>query len=93
MIDDCTAEFLADPGEHDDNAVAIQSQYKLYPLPFGNFSIGYYEFTVLNRGRFCAIGIGLALSGFSRAMPGWGLEYFIFLFSFSVHTDFMEVLF
>eukprot|EP01129_Flabellula_baltica_P003140 TRINITY_DN1297_c0_g2_i6.p1 TRINITY_DN1297_c0_g2~~TRINITY_DN1297_c0_g2_i6.p1 ORF type:complete len:806 (+),score=189.82 TRINITY_DN1297_c0_g2_i6:50-2467(+) len=80
-VDHCMIEFLADPGIHDDNAAAVQGKYKLYPLPFGNFSIGYYELTVVNRGKSCAIGIGLALHDFVRAMPGWGLD------SYGFHGD------
>eukprot|EP00029_Vermamoeba_vermiformis_P006436 TRINITY_DN2523_c0_g1_i1.p1 TRINITY_DN2523_c0_g1~~TRINITY_DN2523_c0_g1_i1.p1 ORF type:complete len:827 (+),score=163.63 TRINITY_DN2523_c0_g1_i1:2-2482(+) len=64
------------------DAIAVQSKFKLYPLPKVNFGVAYYELTVeqLNE-KEPTIGIGFALHRYIRAFPGWGKD------SYGVHGD------
>jgi len=59
-----------------------QSISKLFPLPFVDFSIAYYELHVDEPGEVCEIGIGVALKNYLKAMPGWDLEYLFISYLF-----------
>jgi len=76
-----TFYFYASSSSLTNEAIALQSEHKLYPIPIGDFSIAYYEITVLEFGEEPVVGIGVALPNYYRAMPGWGKD------SYGLHAD------
>jgi hypothetical protein len=63
-------------------SIAVQTKFKLYPLPLVNFMVSYYELTIEHFGPDeHVVGIGLALPKYKRAMPGWGKD------SYGLHAD------
>jgi len=51
--------------------LTVQSKQPLLPLPFGDFTMGYYELTLVAKGPEQIIGLGLAPNEYVEGMPGW----------------------